>query len=156
LKGVRSGVERRRGVSGLKAGGGRRETTAKVLKKRRSPRERGRMGTSVRDAPGSSISGITGTGGRDAGSDFNALTGSTNSIPCATAVGYGVTHDRGDASAVSIAFPVAGSCGMDVHFPEAPSNVQPWYPHSGSFHTKRWRGGVERRQMELKGIEVGD
>ena len=122
LKGVRSGVERRRGVSGLKAGGGRRETTAKVLKKRRSPRERGRMGTSVRDAPGSSISGITGTGGRDAGSDFNALTGSTNSIPCATAVGYGVTHDRGDASAVSIAFPVAGSCGMDVHFPEAPSN----------------------------------
>ena len=48
LKGVRSGVEWRRGASGLKArGGGRRETTGKVLKKRRSPRERGRMGTSV-------------------------------------------------------------------------------------------------------------
>jgi hypothetical protein len=27
---------------------------------------------------------------------------------------------------------------------------------SGSFHTKRCRGGVERRQMELKGIEGGD
>jgi hypothetical protein len=41
------GVERRRG-RGLKAArGGRRETTAKVLKDRRSPRRRGRMGTSV-------------------------------------------------------------------------------------------------------------
>eukprot|EP00982_Pelagococcus_subviridis_P010776 31028-Pelagococcus_subviridis.AAC.10 len=40
-------VERRRGVSGLKARGGRRrETMAKVLEKRRAPRERGRMGTS--------------------------------------------------------------------------------------------------------------
>jgi hypothetical protein len=47
LKGVRSGVERRRGVSGLKAGGGRRETQGKVLKDRRSPRRRGRMGTGV-------------------------------------------------------------------------------------------------------------
>ena len=25
----------------------------------------------------------------------------------------------------------------------------------GSFHTKRWRGGVQRRQMELKGVEGG-
>eukprot|EP00982_Pelagococcus_subviridis_P017297 31529-Pelagococcus_subviridis.AAC.19 len=41
------GVQRRRG-RGLKAGGGRRESPAKVLKDRRSPRERGRMGTSVR------------------------------------------------------------------------------------------------------------
>ena len=40
------GVERHRG-RGLKARGGRRETTGKVLKDRRSPRERGRMGTSV-------------------------------------------------------------------------------------------------------------
>ena len=40
------GVERRR-WRGLKARGGRRETTAKVLKDRRSPRRRGRMGTSV-------------------------------------------------------------------------------------------------------------
>ena len=47
MKGVRSGVERRRGVSGLKPGCGRRETTAKVLKDRRPHRERGRMGTSV-------------------------------------------------------------------------------------------------------------
>eukprot|EP00982_Pelagococcus_subviridis_P007888 30771-Pelagococcus_subviridis.AAC.2 len=31
----------------MKARGGRRETTAKVLKDRRSPRRRGRMGTSV-------------------------------------------------------------------------------------------------------------
>eukprot|EP00982_Pelagococcus_subviridis_P016995 31505-Pelagococcus_subviridis.AAC.13 len=46
LKGVRSGVERRRGRV-LKARGGWRETTAKVLKERRSPRERGRAGTSV-------------------------------------------------------------------------------------------------------------
>jgi hypothetical protein len=46
LKGVRSGVERRRGRV-LKPRGGRRETTAKVLKDRRSPRQRGRMGTSV-------------------------------------------------------------------------------------------------------------
>jgi hypothetical protein len=48
FKGVRSGVERRRG-RGLKAmDPGRRETTGKkVLKDRRSPRERGRMGTSV-------------------------------------------------------------------------------------------------------------
>jgi hypothetical protein len=27
---------------------------------------------------------------------------------------------------------------------------------SGSFHTKRCRGGVERRQVEFKGVEVGD
>jgi hypothetical protein len=40
------GVERRRGRV-LKARGGRRETTGKVLKERRSPRDRGRMGTSV-------------------------------------------------------------------------------------------------------------
>ena len=46
LKGVRSGVERRRGRA-LKPRDGRRETTGKVLKDRRSPRERGRMGTSV-------------------------------------------------------------------------------------------------------------
>jgi hypothetical protein len=50
LKGVRSGVERRRGVSGLKARDpGRRETIAKVLKDRRPPRRRGRMGTSVKE-----------------------------------------------------------------------------------------------------------
>eukprot|EP00982_Pelagococcus_subviridis_P014431 31330-Pelagococcus_subviridis.AAC.12 len=49
LKGVRGGVERRRGVSGLmKARGTRRETPGeKVLKDRRSPRRRGRTGTSV-------------------------------------------------------------------------------------------------------------
>ena len=41
------GVERRRGVSGLKARGGRRDPPAKVLKEWRSPRQRGRMGTSV-------------------------------------------------------------------------------------------------------------
>ena len=47
LKGVRSGVERRRG-RGLKARDpGRRDAPGKVLKDRRSPRERGRMGTSV-------------------------------------------------------------------------------------------------------------
>jgi len=40
-------VERRRG-RGLKARTGRRETTGKVLKDRRPPRRRGRMGTSVR------------------------------------------------------------------------------------------------------------
>ena len=51
LKGVRSGVERRRG-RGLKARDpGRRDAAGKVLKDRRSPRERGRMGTSVWDAP---------------------------------------------------------------------------------------------------------
>jgi len=52
FKGVRSGVERRRGVSGLKAarGDGRRDAPEdKVLNKdRRSPRQRGRMGTSVK------------------------------------------------------------------------------------------------------------
>eukprot|EP00982_Pelagococcus_subviridis_P005018 29442-Pelagococcus_subviridis.AAC.12 len=47
-KGVRSGVERRRG-RGLKGRDpGRRDTPGeKVLKERRSPRRRGRMGTSV-------------------------------------------------------------------------------------------------------------
>jgi hypothetical protein len=46
--GVRNGVERRRGVSGLKARDpGRRDAPGKVLKDRRSPRQRGRMGTSV-------------------------------------------------------------------------------------------------------------
>ena len=47
MKGVRSGVERHR-KRGLKARCGRRETTANILKERRSPRRRGRMGTSVR------------------------------------------------------------------------------------------------------------
>jgi len=47
LKGVRNGVERGRG-RGLKARDpGRRDTLGKVLKDRRSPRRRGRMGTSV-------------------------------------------------------------------------------------------------------------
>ena len=46
LKGVRSGVERQRG-RGLKARGARRDATGKVLKESRSPRQRGRMGTSV-------------------------------------------------------------------------------------------------------------
>eukprot|EP00982_Pelagococcus_subviridis_P014550 31340-Pelagococcus_subviridis.AAC.13 len=46
LKGASVGVERRRG-RGLKAGGGRRDAPGKVLKNRRPPRERGRMGTSV-------------------------------------------------------------------------------------------------------------
>ena len=47
LKGVRSGVERRRG-RGLKARDpGRRDAPGKVIKERRAPRERGRMGTSV-------------------------------------------------------------------------------------------------------------
>ena len=50
LKGVRSGVERRRGVSGLKVRDpGRRESPGeKVFKDRRSPRGRGRTGTGVR------------------------------------------------------------------------------------------------------------
>ena len=50
LKGVRSGVEMRRGVSGLKARDpGRRESPGeKVFKDRRSPRGRGRTGTGVR------------------------------------------------------------------------------------------------------------
>jgi len=49
--GVRSGVERR-GGRGLKARDpGRRDTTGKVLKDRRSPRRRGRTGTSVQNAP---------------------------------------------------------------------------------------------------------
>eukprot|EP00982_Pelagococcus_subviridis_P008411 30837-Pelagococcus_subviridis.AAC.26 len=50
FKGVRSGVERRRGVSGLKPRcDGRRDAPGdnKVLKDRRSPRKRGRMGTNV-------------------------------------------------------------------------------------------------------------
>ena len=42
------GVERRRG-RGLKARAWRRETPAKVLKDRRSPRQRCRMGTSVKE-----------------------------------------------------------------------------------------------------------
>jgi hypothetical protein len=42
------GVQRHRGVSGLKARDpGRRDAPGEVLKDRRSPRERGRMGTSV-------------------------------------------------------------------------------------------------------------
>eukprot|EP00982_Pelagococcus_subviridis_P006333 30067-Pelagococcus_subviridis.AAC.2 len=44
FKGVRSGVERQRG-RGLKPRDGRRDATGKVLKDRRSPRGRGRMGT---------------------------------------------------------------------------------------------------------------
>jgi hypothetical protein len=47
FKGVRSGVERRRG-RGLNARDGRGDAPGeKVLKDRRSPRQRGRMGTSV-------------------------------------------------------------------------------------------------------------
>ena len=30
------------------------------------------------------------------------------------------------------------------------------YVDFGSFHTSEYRGGVERRQMELKGVEGGD
>ena len=44
----RGGVVRRRGVSGAKTRGWRRDTPGKVLEDRRSPRDRGRMGTSVR------------------------------------------------------------------------------------------------------------
>ena len=48
MKGVRSGVERRRGRGLKPRDPGRRETPGKVLQDRRSPRRRGRMGTSVR------------------------------------------------------------------------------------------------------------
>eukprot|EP00982_Pelagococcus_subviridis_P006334 30067-Pelagococcus_subviridis.AAC.3 len=46
LKGVRSGLERRRGRGMKPRDPGRRETPGKVLKDRRPPRQRGRMGTS--------------------------------------------------------------------------------------------------------------
>jgi hypothetical protein len=56
LKGVRGGVERRRGRE-LKARRGQRDAPgSKVLKKRRSPRQHGRMGPSVQNAPDSSTS----------------------------------------------------------------------------------------------------
>jgi len=50
LKGVRGGVERRR-RRGLKPRGDERRDApgSKVLKESRSPRERGRMGTSVKE-----------------------------------------------------------------------------------------------------------
>ena len=49
FKGASVGVERRRGVSGLKPWRAQRDTPGeKVLKERRSSRRRGRMGTSVR------------------------------------------------------------------------------------------------------------
>ena len=49
FKGASVGVERRRGVSGLKPWPARRDAPGeKVLKERRSSRRRGRMGTSVR------------------------------------------------------------------------------------------------------------
>ena len=44
---------------------------------------------------------------------------------CATAVGNGVTQERGEASAVASAGASAGSCGMLVHFPSAPSKLHP-------------------------------
>ena len=47
LKGVRSGVERRRGRVLKARDPGRRDAPGKVLKERRSPRRRDRMGTSV-------------------------------------------------------------------------------------------------------------
>eukprot|EP00982_Pelagococcus_subviridis_P016586 31485-Pelagococcus_subviridis.AAC.12 len=54
------GVERHRGRVLKARDPGRRETTAKVFKDRRSPRRRGRMGTSVKknapDRPSSSAS----------------------------------------------------------------------------------------------------
>eukprot|EP00982_Pelagococcus_subviridis_P007181 30490-Pelagococcus_subviridis.AAC.1 len=47
--------------------------------------------------------------------------------------------------------------------PSAPANViaihRAWSSATwglGSFHTSERRGGVERRQLEMKGVEAGD
>jgi hypothetical protein len=45
---------------------------------------------------------------------------------------------------------------VSVFMSAANELVCPGWSHLGPFHTKRCRGGVHRRQLELKGVEVGD
>jgi len=66
------------------------------------------------------------------------------------ALSAAITDDKYRASAASLC----------ANASVVPSNRAPAFlcaaVHSfGSFHTKRCRGGVERRQMELKGVEGG-
>ena len=66
---------------------------------------------------GSSSSGTSGSGGSGDGAAVEGV-GSTNSMPCATAVGNEVAHAR----RLSFARPSGPSCGMAVHAPSAPPN----------------------------------
>ena len=59
-----------------------------------------------------------------------------------------------EAVAAAVAFVFFAAAAFGALFP-FPLNVAP-SPRLGSFHTSECWGGVQRRQLALKGIEDGD
>ena len=62
----------------------------------------------------------------------------------------------GGPNRVAAHFATSLTAGARVAFNRATSALTLGVSTSGSFHTKRRRGGVERRQLKLKGVEGGD
>ena len=120
---------------------GRRETTAKVLKDRRSPRERGRMETSVR---------VRRTRLRCAASALAAA--ATGILAAASAAG--ASHSPTGANFLRESR--VRSALLSALAPRIKRARSRASSASGSFHTSERRGGVERRQLALKGIDGGD
>eukprot|EP00982_Pelagococcus_subviridis_P007021 30409-Pelagococcus_subviridis.AAC.2 len=136
LKGVRREVERHRGVSGLKARDpGRRETQGeKVLKDRRSHRRRGRMGTSVKRERASSLARSP-RPSPPPRRRTRARRGPGTHTRTATRPGR-IGRSR-------LASPTDEEAGARVEGGRVRAR-------------RRRRGGVERRQLELKAVEGGD
>ena len=66
--------------------------------------------------------------------------------------GYPVTKsgERADDAALELVVPEVVAHGVAIRHAEDEAG------DLGSFHTKRCRGGVERRQLAFKGVEGGD
>ena len=122
MKGVRSGVERRRG-RGLKARDpGRRDTPGKVLKDRRSPRRRGRMGTSVWDAPERARRGSRRCLSASPGSDASSSPAAARSALVGEARGSVVSAEMARGGARDDEGPRRGrAISAEVRFTSSPS-----------------------------------
>ena len=141
-------------ASGLKPWCGRRDaaTGTKFLKERRAPRRRGRMGTSVnrlrtRLRPSLSIAGRIDCGCSTCAPKYASSVASSKVKNSKTAV---LSISLGSAERTpSTSF---HTCTSGT-FKAAPITVA--VRSEGRFHTSERRGGVERRQLKLKGVEAG-
>jgi len=117
----------------------------KVLKKRRSPRRRGRTGTSVIDEKGRAlISSIVTTAPSRPPSRAHCIKRSPHSGTLRHRISARCLPSSPPSSSSHVALPSATSASTNVR---RASSVRRRF-------TSDRRGGVQRRQMELKGIEV--
>jgi len=152
----------------------RHKRTKQALKDRRSPRERGRMGTSVKHilltctaAPYNNTCAAIRSGARIAGatdataSQFND---DGSSQQCEETFRKNVTSSAAAAPRAKPALnlgpasfrgPTPFAVGDRVSCRNSARSSFRRRRISGSFHTSECRGGVHRRQLKLKGVEVG-